>query len=985
MLPPVTMGRTVARYGSLARRSMALAVPLLRAGWCLLAWLSLAMPAVAQDTGTISGVIIEGWDGRPLGGVTITVRGTTLAGTSDAQGRFQLSGVPVGDQTVRFSRAGYAAAVVTEVRVLAGQSTTVNGTLRPEFFEMEEYEVTAEVFQEQAIAILQERQDSASILEAIGSDQFRKLGVSDAADIMTKVTGTTVVEGKFAVIRGLGDRYNITLLNGAEIPTADPYRRAAQLDMIPAGMIERMLVSKTFTPDLPGGFAGGAANIITRAFPDKFKLSVSLGTEYNTQATGNEKFLTYRGGATDWAAFDDGTRELPPALRAVSGADLTAPPRVTRETSQQAAERRVQADRVQGYLNSFGSTQFAPTTEAPPPNNTGSLSIGDTRKVGEGKLGYLAAVSYLRKFSFYDDGYSAKYRNAEIDPEPYESYVDARSLTEVNWSGVVNVGYQLNEDHEFGFNFIYNRNAEDMARRLTGTRPENIPGLVVDRSSLHWTERYLQNFQMLGRHEFPDWLEMRADWLVSLAGTGQDEPDQRFFNYARNADFTGNVVNNNALPEPSVPTRNFRNLEESNLSARFDDTVKFRLIDDLETVFGLGTSVSLSTRDFFQKSFAFETGTREDLDPWTAAGDPNSYLTSENLQYTTETNTRGATNYIFPRRFQTQQFGDYSYSGSQDLFAGYFRVEQALTPWLKVLGGLRPESTDLQLISLSNRGNTNAGIQRLDVLPSAGLLLNLTSNMNVRLSYSETVARPTYREFAPYEAYDPFGDEIVRGNPNLQMSDIRNYDARWEWFPAAGSILSVGGFYKELKKPIEKVIVTFGGGIVGFENREQATVYGAEFEARQKLDIVDDLLADFSVGFNFSYILSEVPLTAQEKINDPNSEDPRQLYDQSEWIINTDVSWDNPRWGTTATLAFNWAAPRIYLVDVGGPDVFEHPPMMIDLVVSQKLSKHWKLRVSGKNLVNAEFQRTYGDVADERVYSRNTRGVVFGLQATYEY
>jgi len=953
---------------------------------CLLAVARLLCGASwAQETGSISGVIIESWDGRALGGVAVTVRGTTLATTSDAQGRFQLGGVPAGDQVVRFSRAGYAAAVVTDVRVIAGQVTTVNGTLRPEFFEMEEYEVTAEVFQEQALTILQERQEGSAILEAIGSEQFRKLGVSDAADIMTKVTGTTVVEGKFAVIRGLGDRYNVTLLNGAEIPTADPYRRAAQLDMIPAAMIERMLVSKTFTPDLPGGFAGGAANIITRSFPEKFKMSLSLGMEYNTQATGNPDFLTYKGGGTDWAGFDDGTRELPAPLRSVTGRDLATPPRVSRETPAQAQERRQQADRVQGYLNSFGGHQFAPTTGAPPPNTGGTFSIGDTRTAGEGRLGYLASVGYSRKFSFYDDGYSAKYRNAEVDDEPYESYVDARSLTEVNWSGVVSLGYELNEDHEFGFNFIYNRNSEDIARRQVGERPENLPDRVVDRSALHWTERELQNFQMLGRHDFPDWSEMHVDWLVSISGTSQDEPDQRYFNYAREADFTGNEVNNNALPEPSVPTRNFRNLEESNLNARFDDTVKLRLLRGLETVLGVGTSVSISGRDFVQKSFAFEPGIPTPDDPWSASGDPNNYFTPGNLRYQTEANSRGATNYIFPRRFQTQQFGDYEYTGSQDIVAGYFRIDQEVLPWLRILGGLRPENTDLTIESSSNRGNTNSGIQQLDVLPSAGLLFTVRSNMNVRLSYSQTVARPTYREFAPYESYDPFGDEIVRGNPNLTMSSIQNYDLRWEWFPSPGAVLSASVFYKELKDPIEKVIVTFGGGIVSFENREEATVYGAELEARHKLDVIDELLSNFSVGFNFSYIISEVPLTEQERINDPGSPDPRQLYDQSEWIVNTDVTWEHPRWGTSATAAFNWAAPRIYLVDVGGPDVFEHPPMLLDLSLSQKLSERWRLRLSAKNVLNAEYERTYGEESGTKVYSRNTRGAVLGLSASYEY
>jgi outer membrane receptor protein involved in Fe transport len=192
--------------------------------------------------------------------------------------------------------------------------------------------------------------------------------------------------------------------------------------------------------------------------------------------------------------------------------------------------------------------------------------------------------------------------------------------------------------------------------------------------------------------------------------------------------------------------------------------------------------VSFSSRDFLQKSLAFESGIPAPEDPWTAYGDPNTYFTPENLQYTTTVNNNGATNYTFPRRFQTQQFGDYAYQGTQDIIAGYFRLEQEITPWVRILGGLRPENTDLSIDSTSNRGNTNSAIQQLDVLPSAGLLFTVMSNMNVRLSYSETVARPTYREFAPYESYDPFGDEIVRES---QPQDERDpeFDVRWEWFP----------------------------------------------------------------------------------------------------------------------------------------------------------------------------------------------------------
>ncbi len=272
--------------------------------------------------------------------------------------------------------------------------------------------------------------------------------------------------------------------------------------------------------------------------------------------------------------------------------------------------------------------------------------------------------------------------------------------------------------------------------------------------------------------------------------------------------------------------------------------------------------------------------------------------------------------------------------------------------------------------------------------------------MNLRLNYAETVARPTYRELAPYEAYDPFGDEIVRGNPNLQMSAITNYDARWEWFPSpARCYRSAGGFYKDLKDPIEKQIVTFGGGIVGFENRAEATVYGRGVRGpRKSMDFVDELLADFSARRSISPTSSpRCRLTAQEKINDPAySLDPRPLYDQSEWIANADFSSGEPapgarpaRWRSTGP------APRIYLVDVGGPDVYEHPPMLIDLIVSQKLSDHWRralrrraicsmrniARPTARTLTIPSAAPTRAGAPTASIRPKHPRLVVFGLQA----
>src|SRR5688572_2789267 len=263
---------------------------LFQAGVGLL-FLALASGVVAQESGAVSGVVVSAWDGTVLPGTVVSVRGTTLAAQTDASGRYELKNVPLGDQVLRFSKSGYASAVVTDVRVLLGQTTTVNGNLRPEFYEMEEYEVTAEEFTEQTEQIILERQQSSGMLDAIGSEQFSKLGAGDAAEALSKVSGASIADGKFAVIRGLADRYTSTTLNGTDLPSADPDRKAAQLDLLPTQIIERMDVAKTFSPDMSGGFAGGSIDIVTKGIPDRPIFNFALGTSYNTQSSLNEKFL----------------------------------------------------------------------------------------------------------------------------------------------------------------------------------------------------------------------------------------------------------------------------------------------------------------------------------------------------------------------------------------------------------------------------------------------------------------------------------------------------------------------------------------------------------------------------------------------------------------------------------------------------------------------------------------------------------------------
>lgn len=978
--------------------------------------LLLLVNASAQDggVGTITGTITESWEGKPLAGVTVTLRGTTLAATSDAFGRFRLANVPPGVHTVQFTVLGYTRSAVGDVLVAPGQASPLDLSLRPEFQEMDEYVVTAPELEPQNASLLLERQSASALIEAIGSERFTRLGAGDAAEIMTKITGVSVVEGKFAVIRGLSDRYNLALLNGADVPSADPYRRAVQLDLFPADVIDNVVVSKTFTPDLPGGFSGGVMDIRTKSFPEQFIFKFSAGAAYNTQATGNDDYLSYPGGGTDWLAMDDGTRSLPGELANVSGGDLQKLLATATSGSLNVplSEKTAAAAEMDRLVRSFGTPYMGPTREAPPPDYDFSLLVGDTVMVKETPVGYFASVSYEQDFRFYEDGIRRRYRPAGGSPDVYQDYEDSRSVGVTQWSALASLATKLFTHHQIGYTFLYTQNAENMARTLYGQIESSGEDQFNDDrrthlNELNWTERNLTAHQFRGEHVVPAAHDLKADWLVSFANTSQTEPDLRYFNfisYPNPQDPDGplrgvDLISNNT-PFPERPTRYFRDLEDQNFNGKLDLTLPGEDWRGLEWRVKAGVFASESDRSATERTYSYSGGSGSLVDTQTF---PYEYMLGTNAPPPQLVTQNNRSRYVFSRSLNST-FGNNFYDGLQDIYAAYGMAELPVVSRLRLTGGVRYETTFLQVNSsafqspLTFTGTIDEG----DVLPAVNLTWDLRDQMNVRLSYAETVARPTYREFARYRSFDVAGDQVVEGNPFLDMSHIQNLDARWEWFTPAGGLLSFGAFYKLLEDPIEKFnatlspdgtpIWTASSDFVTFLNTPEATLWGLEFEARQNLAFIEPNLKPFSLGLNAAYLHTQVPLQPeiQEMKYRATGEwvDTRPLYDQSPYIINADVSYDNERTGTRVTLAGYYAAERLALIVNNGWDIYEQPAPSLDLVVSQRLARGLTAKFTARNLLNPEILRTYAvSGPDDRdyIYSSSTRGVTLGLSLSYEY
>lgn len=834
-----------------------------------------------------------------------------------------------------------------------------------------------------------ERAKAAAATESFGSEQISRSSVRDASDIVSRVSGATVVEGKYAVIRGLTDRYSAATLNGAELPSADPYRRSAALDMFPAKIIDRVTVTKTFTPDQPGSFTGGNINIVTKSFPEKPFASLEIGGSYNSQTTGNEKFLTYAGGKTDWLSLDDGTRQLPAEFWDSS---LTIPtwrsqlgrPMNFTSTSPSVQRNLRDAEEIERLTELAGAAQFAPTRSAPPPAHNFVFSAGDTAYLFGRPVGVFLSLPYAHGYGYYDNGIVGRVSyNRPEDAEDLsveKQFTEERGTEEVNWAGTATLAYQFHPDHQVGYNFIFNQYSLDSARIRTGADfDNNLFDLELNR--LQYIERNLTSHQFRGSDVSPSLGDLKLDWLATFTSTSQDEPDTRIY-YSNGQQFNVNGL------DPKYPNRYWRELNEDNRNLRFDFTLPFFSRAAEAAQFKFGYFDSSGERDYRERILQYNT-------PGAYAGHPNDLLTPDSLGAANPPATNGNLVTYTWATFLQPPFDRSYYQANLEVPATYAMLDFPLRENVRLIGGVRLEKTDIGVTAFTSvqsegvtPGTTNtSSLQQDDLLPAVGLVWTVASNMNVRLNYGQTVARPSFRELAPVRTFDFDLDANVVGNPNLTMSAIQNYDARWEWFARPGEIYSAGFFYKDIKGVIEKEFISATGDIITFKNRPEGKVYGLEFEARKSLDLISLSLRDWNFGGNLSLIESEQAIPEKDPQNHTRADlvgTTRPLADQSPYIINLDLTYDNPRWGTTCSFNYNIFGPRLLITSLNSPDVYEQPSAQFDVVLSQRIGRNLRLKFAARNLLNPEFKRTYGE-EEQAIYTSYTKGRTYSLSLNYDF
>ena len=990
----------------------------IRRALCLIFFLAFAIKPESwgQGFGGIRGQVVDSDFGQPIARSSVVIIDTPFGAMTDDQGNFTISGVPPGAYTLSVRSGGYLPKLVPGISISSGTFNDIRVETIAEVEEMEELVVPGELEKTSEVGLLAERQEATAVMDTIGADLISRLGAATAGQALKSMVGTSVVDGKYVVIRGLSDRYVNTLLNGGRLPTSDPDKRAVNVDLFPGSVLQSINTSKTFTPDQAGDFTGGSVDIRTKQFPEKPSLGVSVGVEYNSQATFNPDYPTYAGGGTGPFGFQANDREIPesvlndPVLSSVAAAD----PALLDINNPGELETAENINSAMQQMNPVASA----IRKAPGPNYSFNLQGGDSVELGPDQtFGSFGAFSYRHKYSYYPQAtranYSTQNSGGTFALADDLTLSDDKGSEDVLWGSLVGLGYQPEKDQKISVNFLYNEQATDTTDIQQSTSYEKesqTPNEVLQFTSMQYSERRLAYFQLTGENLVKNLRNLKIDYVGSVGRAELYEPDQRLFQSRYDTE-TG--VYRAFLPDdksyaPSDNTsplqRYSRDLTENSYNGIINFSIPF--FDDPAdkgnpSKFKTGFYIDNSSRAYNQSIFEYRYGNAgpERYKTFGGPGDPTGGLTWGDVFLNQDrsglVNPAGAPPYT---NTQPLSWSVYNASGTsnfynaeQQVIASYAMAELKLFPQLTLTGGARFENTNLQVRGAVSDAfpNPNSDIQQLDLLPAAAATFQLMPEVNLRFAWSQTLARPSFKEMGPVITQDFSDSQIFIGNPRLLLSSVNNYDFRAEYFPRAGEVLAFSLFYKDIQKPIEQTIEQAGDTqFFKYINNPNGTLWGVELEARKRLDQCHAYLKNFAINFNFTYIQSEVALTASQikKNQDVGIGDTtRPMQGQPTYIINSGLSYDDQERGFYAGLFYNVTGPLLYAAGTLLPDLYEQPAPSLDFNLTQSFADQWSLTFRGKNLLNPIFRQTMTYAGQEVTYYSYTKGFDLSMSVNYSF
>lgn len=922
-----------------------------------------------SQTASIKGIIKDGKSNELLFGAKVIVKGQAGVGAlSNEDGSYTISNVKPGSISLEVRFETYKTQTIPTFELKPGENKVLDINLEKLVVEQKNITITKKVNKESTTELIRMQKNSATVVDGINAETFKKTPDSKASDVLKRVSGASVQDNKFVVIRGLSDRYNFALLNGAALPSSESDRKAFSFDIFPSNMLDNLLITKTATPELPGEFAGGVIDINTTEPKDKNFQSIQISGAYNAIST-FKNFKTYEGGNTDFLGFGTDSRSIPEGLPSTEQFNV--------------ASNEEKADLAKLIKSNWGTFNRKAL-----PNLGIQYSVGRTIDLKDKKkFGYVFAYNYQNNFTF-SNVTRREFEEQATGVITKNELKDSAFTQSVLNSAMFNLLYSFNEKNKIQFKNMYSISADDKVNVRNGKRDMDIESMYSEKSTNFWyTQNNLYTTQLLGNHELKNKIKLK--WVASYSDVKREIPFLRRTVYQQ-VDTTlpyFAVVQNNDISTLGAGNMFWSTMNEKIFNAKYDASYPFAT-GNLKNEVKLGGFHQYRSRNFAARNLGFSK--------YNPAGSPNfngSLLTlpadeifaSENLGLLAD----GQGGF----KLEEGTNVDDSYQAHSLLNAGFLQLDSKLGEKLRLVGGARIEGYN-QVFNYVEFGSNQArtiDTTVIDLLPSVNLIYSPIQKVNIRASYSKTISRPEFRELAPFSFYNFLNDNLTSGDPYLQRAKINNYDLRFEYFPGLGQIISLSGFYKQFTNPIEMILRTGTSGTpeLYFDNVGNVINYGAEFEYRLNLGAFNrkdssSFLKDITVYFNGALIRSKMDLSAiagQAEYADA----ARPMQGQSPYLINAGIFYNGPK-DINVSCSYNLVGQRIAIAgSIQEPSVWENGRNVIDFQVSKTFKNKFELKLNLKDIL-AQDLVFFQDINKNKKYDKGVdsawQEITFGQTAS---
>ncbi len=889
--------------------------------------------SVCAQKGSIAGKVVDATTGEELSGVVVQIVALGVGAQTDLYGAYEIKNVVAGTHEVTIDFISYETKKITGVTVEDGKETKLDVPLSNVSDETGTVTITEFRATNTEASVLMEMKDAKGVMSGMSGAQIAKSQDRNASEVARRIPGVTVIDNRFVMVRGLTERYNSVMMNGIMVPSLEADVRSFSFDLIPSIAIDRFLIYKSPSADLPGEFAGGAINVMTKNFPDnKMSLDVNVGLGYRQGTTG-KNFMTNTNSSTEKFGFDDGARALPEGFPQ-SVRDVTDPDELT-------------------ALGKTLPNTWAIEEANAPLDVRSNVSFGKRFAFKELMIGNITTLSYSNTRTFleaYRLDYNV-YDETQGRSDTVFTFKDNVYQKNTNLGGLHNWGLKY-KNHSLDFKNFFNQTGLQSNTARTGRAIEE--GNFRKEYSFNYNQRSIYTGQLSGKHEL---FAKRGtlNWAMGYGMSRRQDPDWKRIRYTSPMDGSDPAYHA-YVPfgaQPFYLGRLYLRLNEDirTYTASYQhNIIKTGVKDEEDTYLSVKVGAYYEDKDRvftarnigYAQANTFQFNYALDLLPI------DQILAPENLNSTTGF------------KIDEDTKGSDSYSASNNLLATYGMVEIPKGKW-NVTAGVRLENSKQRLNSYTLTGNPLAvKLDTVALLPSVNVSYNITDKMLVRAAFGRTLNRPEFREMAPYSFYDFEQNFIINGNPNVKVAEINNYDLRWEIYPKPTEVFSVSLFYKEFKNPLEMYFApgVGSGGTRSFTpgNALSAVSYGAEIDLRKSLfgmtrsKVVDN----FSLVANASIIKSTIELSPENLETDLNSKRP--MMGQSPYIINGGVYYQDDSLGLQISALYNVIGPRIAIVGIpGNPEVYEMERHMIDISVTKNVGEHFSVRLGLQDLLNQDF------------------------------